>query len=83
MLHELVDNSTLGAFLGEFSILNGSFGMTERLFLMSDELSEHFWRLMIDFVPLCPMRVHLVLEFVQLLARDSLMFLSIFVARCQ
>ncbi len=71
----------LGAFLGKFLILNESYVMTERWLLMSDKFSEDFWRLMIDFVPFCPMRVHLVLEFVQLLvkigARDSLMFLSI------
>ena len=61
--------------------------MTEPLFLMSDEFSEHFWRLVIDFVLLCQIRVHFVLKFVQLLvkivARDLSMFVLKFVARCQ
>jgi hypothetical protein len=87
VLHELVDNGTLGVFLGKFLILNESFVVTEPLFLMSDEFLEHFWRLMSDFVPLCPMRMHLVLKFVQLHvkigARDSWMLASIFVAKCQ
>ena len=61
--------------------------MTERLFLMSDKFLANFWRLVIDFVLLCPMRVHLVLMFVLLCvkigSRGLLMFLSKFVAKCQ
>ncbi len=37
--------------------------------MMSDKFADHFWRLVIDFALLCPLRVFLVLKFVQMLVK--------------